>query len=373
METDALTPALLQILRTTKPYPVVSLTMPTHRREPENAQDGVRLRNLVAEAGRRLAADTAVDRQTRIDITTQLDQAMAELDLRHALDGLTIFAGPDEYQIWSLPRRVPERVVLSDTYLTRNLVAAKAQALPYWVLVVAADHATLWNGSGETLREHSGNGFPLVLAEGSADPQREERQGDVASTFSDERTRQFMRSVDAALGSALGADPRPLYLVGLAPALALLGEVGTASRAAAGTVLKGGLSNGPAHVLHKELQPALTDHQQQAAEQMGNRLDEARSRRSFAAGLDEVWEAVRAGRAGLVAVEEHFQQTVRVDGEHLVPVDAAGSGSAVSDPQVREDIVDELVEAALESGAEVVFLPHNALAEHDRIAADLRY
>lgn len=51
MDTDALTPGLLQELRATRPYPALSLTMPTHRRAPDNAQDAVRLRNLVAEAG----------------------------------------------------------------------------------------------------------------------------------------------------------------------------------------------------------------------------------------------------------------------------------------------------------------------------------
>ncbi|CAM5644092.1 hypothetical protein SBADM41S_12182 [Streptomyces badius] len=104
---------------------------------------------------------------------------------------------------------------------------------------------------------------------------------------------------------------------------------------------------------------------------METRLDNARSAHAFAGGLDEVWAAVREGRAGLVAVEEHFQATVRVADEHLEPVPEGTAQSA--DGAVREDIVDELVEAALDSGADVVFVEDDSLAEHGRIAAALRY
>ncbi|NUL05271.1 chemotaxis protein [Streptomyces lunaelactis] len=373
METDALTPALLRTLRETQPYPVVSVTVPTHRREPDNAQDAVRLRNLVAEAERRLDSDETVSRQARIDIKTQLDQAVAEVDLRHTLDGLVILANPGEHQIWYLPRRVPERVVLSDTYLTRNLVAAKAMDRPYWILAVAADRATLWHGSGESVREHNRNGFPKVMEPEVQDVQREERAGDSASTFRDEQIHRFLREVDAALSAVLAAEPRPLYLVGLAPALALLEEVGTVERDVAGKVLNGGLLNGPAHVLYRELEAGIGEFHRKEAARTIDRLVAARGRRTFAAGLDEVREAAQEGRAALVAVEENFQQTVRVDQGHLVPVDPAEPGSAPSEDGVREDIVDEIVEAALDSGAEVVFVPGDALAGHNRIAADLRY
>ncbi|WP_328316036.1 baeRF3 domain-containing protein [Streptomyces sp. NBC_00388] len=379
METNALTPALLQSLRKKQPHPVVSVSMPTHRREPDNAQDAVRLRNLVSEAGRRIdalaEAGEPVSREVRTALRTQLDRAHAEVDLRYSLDGLVIFASTDEYQTWVLPRGVPERVVISDSYLTRNLVAARARATPYWVLAVAANRATLWHGSPGTVREHTGNGFPVTPDEVQTDVEREERIGDVASTFQDEETRRFLRDVDSRLAAVLAATPRPLYVVGLAPALSLLADVGTATGDAAGRVLTGGLVNGPGPELYKELEPSLRETRQRIAERTAERLDAARSRRTFAAGLDEVWESVREGRVALVAVEENFQRTVRVKDGHLVPAGPQDPDAApLPDGEtVREDIVDELVELALDTGAEVVFVRDDTLADHDRIAADLRY
>jgi Arc/MetJ family transcription regulator len=371
METDDLTADTLRELRTARPYPAVSLTMPTHRREPDNAQDAVRLRNLLSEAERRIDADPEASRQDRIDLHRQLERAAAAVDLRHSLDGLVLYATTGEHQVWTLPREVPERVVLSDTFLTSNLVAAKAQARPYWVLAVAADRATLWSGAGDSLHRHEGDGFPAAPEELQWDVQREERVGDQPSTFRDEETRRFLRTVDGALATLLATDPRPLFLVGLAQAVSLLQEVGGAAKAPAGTVLKGGLADGPERVLLQEIAPARAAFTAGESDRVGSALDTARSRRTFAAGLDEVWEAVRGGRAEMVAVEEHFQRTVRLTDGHLAPLN--GDPTAGWEDGVREDIVDELVEAALDHGAEVVFLPDDGLAEHDRIAAVLRY
>ncbi|MEV6162622.1 chemotaxis protein [Streptomyces sp. NPDC052052] len=370
MDTDALTAGLLQELRAVKPYPALSLTMPTHRRTPDHAQDTVRLRNLVAEAVGRLEADPAVTREARIAVKEQLDRAVAEVDPRRSLDALVLLVSADEHQLWQLPRTVPERVVLSDTYLTRNLVAAKAQAQPFWALTVSAERAALWSGTTDVLHPAESNGFPLTAPREAPNPQRKEQIGDTPSTFSDEETRNFLRTVDEKLRTVLAADPRPLYLVGLPPALALLDEVGETAASAVGRVTKGAPADMTPSDLRKELKPALDERQQRFAAEIDGKLDEARGRRAFAGGLDEVWAAVREGRAGLVAVEENFQQTVRVADAHLEPV---GDDADLSDSSIREDIVDELVESALDSGTDVVFLADGSLTEHGRIAAALRY
>ncbi|WP_030902225.1 hypothetical protein [Streptomyces sp. NRRL F-5126] len=370
MDGDALTPDALRELRAPRSYPAVSLTMPTHRRDPRSEQDGVRLRNLLAQGVRRLEADSDVSRTARGAVRQQLDRAVAEVDTRRSLDGLLILADSGEHSVWYLPRTVPEAVVLSDTYLTRNLVAATAQSHPYWVLGVSADRATLWSGGGESLHEHTGDGFPMTPPPSEWDVEREERVGDTPSTFRDEETRRFLRSVDSAVATVLARRPRPLYVVGLAPALALLEQAGdAATRQAAGRLVKGGFTEGPAPVLLRELRPLLDQHARRERTEVLARLDAAKSRRAFAAGLDEVWESVREKRVELVALEEHFNVTVRVDDGHLLPVEDA----AVAWPDVRDDLVDELVEAALDSGAEVVFLPDGSLAERGRIAAVLRY
>ncbi|MFD3486651.1 chemotaxis protein [Streptomyces sp. NPDC058665] len=371
MDSNDLTPEVLRRLRKPRTYPAVSLTIPTHRRDPRNDGDPVRLRNVLADAVHRMEADPDISKAACLAVKSQLDQAGAEVDLRHKRDGLLILADADEHQVWYLPRETPESVVISDTYLTRNLVAATAQRHRYWVLSVAADRATLWSGDGESLHEHRADGFPMTAPEETWDVEREERIGDTPSTFTDEETRKFLRSVDDALTAVLATRPGPFHLVGVAPALALLEDAGSTARSAAGRLAKGGLTDGPAPVLWKAIQPVVRQYARSEETEVLAKLGDARGRRTFAAGLDEVWEAVRGRRAGLVAVEEHFQRSARVGDGHLIPVD--GEDEAALGREVQDDIVDELVESALDGGAQVVFLDDDVLAGHGRIAAMLRY
>ncbi|MEK8142038.1 hypothetical protein NKH18_03495 [Streptomyces sp. M10(2022)] len=260
-------------------------------------------------------------------------------------------------------------MVLSDTYLTRNLVAAKAQARSYWVLTVSAEHATLWTGTRDELREEHKGGFPGGAARG-AQPAARGADRRHPSTYSSEEARQFLRTVDESCARCL--PPTPPALPGGARSRAGPARLGRRQREIGCLPgLQGCAPGTTAAELLKELRPALEDRRRQMADEIRRKLDNARGSHSFAGGLDEVWAAVREGRAGLVTVEEHFQQTVRVTDEHLVPVSEDTVQTA--DGQVREDIVDELVEAALDSGSEVVFVPDDSLAEHGRISAALRF
>lgn len=364
--TAPLSPAALADLRRPRHYPAVSLLMPTHRRAPDNAQDAVRLRNLVAEAKEAVAADPEVSRTDRIDVLEQLDRALAEVDLVHAEDGLALFAAPGEHQVWTLDRAVTERIVLAQTFLTRNLIAAQAAGRPYWVLAVAADRSTLWSGGRERVTEYAQGAFPLNRSLADPDAERQERVGDVPGTFGDEATRRFLREVADAAAAVLAAEPHPLYVVGEAEALALLDEVSGVAQQAADRVTQGGLTGGPAEALWRAVLPATRARAEQEVAGVLGELDLARGRREFAAGVDEVWQSVTAGRAALVVVEDGYRTTVRDDGDHLVPAAAGDRGA-------RDDIVDEIAEQSLETGARVQFVPDGALADAGRIAAVLRF
>jgi hypothetical protein len=365
MEHD-LSPSTLSELRRPRAYPAVSVLTPTHRREPENTQDPVRLRNVVAEAKKQLEADPAVSRERRLDVVRQLDQALTEVDLAHAEDGLVIFAAPGEHQVWSLARTVPERVVLSDTFLTRNLVSAHAAERPFWVLSVSADRVTLWSGGPDRVTEDHSGGFPRTRHLENFDVERKERIGDVPSTFRDEDTRHFLRDADAAMGLVLREAPRPLYVTGEPAALSLLDEIGSITKEAV-HVPHGGLAHGTPDAVWQALRPTLAEEARRSTDAVARELESARGHKSFAAGVDEVWQSAREGRVRLLAVEENYRLTVRdALGDHLAP-------AARGDLDAREDIVDEIVEQCLETGADVRFVPDGTLGDAAGIAGVLRY
>ncbi|MFE7893751.1 chemotaxis protein [Streptomyces sp. NPDC057412] len=362
----ALSPSTLSELRRPRPYPAVSVLTPTHRREPYRAQDQVRLRNVVAEAKKQLETDPSVTRERRAEVERELDQALAEVDLTYAEDGLVIFAAPGEHQVWSLARSVPERVVLSDTFLTRNLVSAQAAERPYWVCSVAADRVTLWTGTLDRITEARTGGFPLTRRPENFDAERRERIGDTPSTFRDEDTRHFLKDADSALSAIVRRHPRRLYVTGEPAALSLLDEIGGAAKLAV-HIPHGGLAHGTRDAVWHAVAPRITADLRESTDEVMRELVAARGRRAYAAGVDEVWQSAREGRVRMLAVEENFRMTVRGDeGGHLIPA-AAGELDA------REDIVDEIVEQCLETGADVRFVPDGTLDDAERIAGVLRY
>ncbi|EKX67451.1 chemotaxis protein [Streptomyces ipomoeae] len=362
----ALSSATLTELRRPRPYPAVSVLTPTHRREPENAQDPVRLRNVLARAKKQLEHDPAVTRERRNDVVGQLDKALAEVDLTHAEDGLVIFAAPGEHQVWSLSRPVPERVVFSDTFLTRNLVAAYAAERPFWVLSVSADRVTLWSGGGDRVTETRTGGFPLTRERDNFDAERQMRIGDMPSTFRDEGTRHFLRDADITMGRVLRALPRPLYVTGETAALSLLDEIGTVTRDAI-HVPHGGLTHGTPEAVWQAVRPVVAAEDRRNVDAVARRLEAARGQKAFAAGVDEVRQNAEQGRIELLAVEENYRTTVRADGgPHLVPAESG-------DLDARDDIVDEIVEQCLDTGAEVRFVPDGTLGDARGIAGVLRY
>ncbi|MEU6533418.1 chemotaxis protein [Streptomyces sp. NPDC046928] len=362
----ALSPTTLSELRRPRPYPAVSVLTPTHRREPYRAQDQVRLRNVVAEAKKQLETDPSVTRERRAEVERELDRALAEVDLTYAEDGLVIFAAPGEHQVWSLARTVPERVVLSDTFLTRNLVSAQAAERPYWVCSVAADRVTLWTGTLDRITEARTGGFPLTRRPENFDAERRERIGDTPSTFRDEDTRHFLKDADSALSAVVRRHPRRLYVTGEPAALSLLDEIGGAAKLAV-HIPHGGLAHGTRDAVWHAVAPRITADLRESTDEVMRELVAARGRRAYAAGVDEVWQSAREGRVRMLAVEENFRMTVRGDeGGHLIP---AASGEL----DAREDIVDEIVEQCLETGADVRFVPDGTLDDAERIAGVLRY
>ncbi|MCE7080092.1 chemotaxis protein [Streptomyces sp. ST2-7A] len=427
MHTGELTADTLSRLRERRPYPAVTITLPTHRHGPENNQDVVRLRNLIAATERRLTEAPHVSRQSRDAVVRQLRAAVDDLDLRYALDGLVVLADENEYHVWPVPRWVPERVVLSDSWLTRNLVAARAAERSYHLLVISADRGVLWRGAPEHLEELEVCGFPMTMPsvpEQNFDPERTHRTGGPDSLYTQERTKSFFRDIATAVEEVCRKEPLPLFVAGLPEALGLFTDVLPPALGIAGRLTKGGLADASAPALLEEMKPALEEYAHRRTEQVGEELDTAVSRKSFAAGLDEVWTAVREGRAGMVAVEEHYRTTVQISDGHLRPLptdgeaDTGGTAGANGDGdgavangtgngnggevrildfppsgfaerreeatpvsgvpgehlgEVREDIVDEVAETALDTGAKVVFVEDGALADHGRLAAVLRY
>lgn len=377
MTTAALSPELLAELRRPRAYPAVSLTLPTHRHRPENQQDHIRLRNVLAEAEKRLSADPEVGREARIKTVDRLKAAAAELDPEHFLDGLVLYASAEEHYAFTVEAPVSERVILATTYLTRNLVSAAERLTPYWALVLSEHEVRLWHGRGDGVHEIRDGGFPVTSGgpERDGPPTREGGGMGVSEDF-----RRLLNEADEQLARALAGRPGKVVLVGLRPQVKAFRE-GTRNGAhLAGTELEvGGVVEATPAQFAEILAPARVALAAEATAAALRGLDDARSAKRYAGGIQETWAPARSGRGALLVVEEGLRVTGR-----LVTVDSTGeialqvltgphAEDAVLAGRAEDDIVDTVVEAVLEADGEVVFVPDDTLKEAGGIALALRY
>ncbi|WP_067490509.1 baeRF3 domain-containing protein [Actinomadura hibisca] len=363
---DAVT---LSELRKPRTFPAVSVLMPTHRREPGNRQDPIRLRNLLAEVRRRLHEDGRVAPATAEEVLRGLEHAVRDVDLRHAEDGLVLFAAPDgEHHAFTVDQPVDERVVVDTTFATRDLVAAYTRRSSYWLVSLSDQCARLWDGRGEELIEVTGGGFPL-----KPDLREDESVGRASprgARHGDDQHRLLIKNVVTALERRLAHDRRPVIVAGVTRHQAFFDDAAGPHVTIAGRI-DGAYEGAPATTLAELARPVLHAYEDLREVAVLTELEAARSLQRYAGGLGEVMRLVEEGRGEHLVVERgYYAPAVKTDDE-LVPVE--GPHGALRGADVVDDVVDNVIETTLEYGGEVTFVSDGFLVDHDRIALVVRF
>jgi hypothetical protein len=355
----------VQLLQSIRDYPALTITLPTHRTSPDNKQDPIRVRNLVKQAAERLLAE--FPKREIEPLLARLEKLAEEIDYRYALDGLVLFVNRDFGRKYYLPFSLKERIVVDETFATRDLVFALNRTPRYWVLALSEKPTRLFEAVRDSLTEISGHGFPLVHS-GPGGEIRLPGAGMQKAGYRDEYHRQFFRQVDANFGKLARQDPLPLVVVGVDRYLAFFNEV-SAHKNSILTTVTGSHDKTPAHELAGLVWPLVKENL--AGERAGylKELDAAVGARRFASGIEHVWRLADEGRVDTLLVEENYHYPAHLDESGLI-LTAADDATA---PGVIDDAVDELIERALAKGARVRFTDDGALDHHQRIAAITRY
>jgi hypothetical protein len=335
--------ALLAELQRLSAYPSVTVLLNTTPADPMRDDDVRRLDSLISDAERRLADDRdAVDRDR---VVASLRALLLEAALQPATRAVALCASPDYRAVVRLGREVRDRVVVDDTFATRDMVADLNRTAVFRVITVSDRKARVLIGDRNRLAELRDDRWPLV---------RDEEESPTA----------WQRTMtDALEAECLGHDI-PTVLAGVARTMRDVQR--SIQRTPIATITGGHDRTGWAE-LHRLAWPLVVDWMRQDGQRAMQRLEDARGARRFAGGLDEVWSLAHDGRVQLLVVEEGYDVPARLDDGRLVPTsDALGPG-------VIDDAVDELIEAVLLRGGEAVIVPSDTLADHDRVAAVLRY
>lgn len=271
---------------------------------------------------------------------------------------VAVFAGGGTHVSLSLPVRARDRVVIDETFATRDVVHAVNRSPGWWLVAVDLARPRLWRGLGvDTAPVDLGlddDGDPLER-DGS-DPRSADRR--------EIRRRRRLDEVVGAVSTALGSSPWPLVAVGPSPTVSQFTALIDHSPA----VAVRGPTRVPVSELVSRAGPELRRLEERrcadALELLGRHLAAGRC----AAGIEAAWaHAERAGGATLI-VETGIEYPARVteDGR-LVAVDDRDA------PGVVDDAVDELIEAVLARGGTAQLVPDGTLDDLGRVALLTRH
>lgn len=341
-----LTPQTVLALQSQRAYPSISLLLTTRPGPALDPVDAVGLAALVEQARIRLAAERSADADAVADALT---------DVGAHLDGpvdraVALFVSATHSARVDLPVDVADRCVVDPSFATRDLVRALHRTPRHVVLLLSADEARLLDGAGDTLAPVP-VGFPLT------DPGH--RTGEPPRL-------KFLVTVDKALGSYLRLHPAPLVIVAAQPTLASFRWMSRNTQRLAGTIAHDHIMHSTAELgarIRTVLEDYLLSRRAEAISLLAARNDRGRA----VYGVQKAWTAARWERPEMLAVEQGFFYPARLgdDGDTVHPAHDP------HEPDVIDDLVDELIELVLSRGGWVALLDDDTLPAGTGVALTL--
>lgn len=143
----------------------VSITMPAHRAgrdtRPASPEDLIRWKNLVKEAERKLEARGASADAIMKPAHRLLDDGEF---WRHQGDGLAVFAAPDHFETYRVPRTLEKLVVVASRFHITPLLPLLGGGR-FYILAFGQNHVRLIEAGRDEAKEVSVDAMPTSLSE----------------------------------------------------------------------------------------------------------------------------------------------------------------------------------------------------------------
>jgi Bacterial archaeo-eukaryotic release factor family 3 len=373
----------LQTLLAPHPGPCISLYLPTHRRLPQAKQDPVRFKNLMRTT-EGLVRKEYTNRDTKALLQPLED--LARDDFWYAqMGGLALFRSPDLLTHYRMPMRCPELAIVADSFHVRPLLHFLQSNRYFYVLALSQNSVRLYEGSPYSLTQVDLPELPRSLDESFGKEQREAvlnaygappgQSGAIYYGYGvppEERVKEklaaFYRAVDVALWDYLLRDERaPLILAGVGYHHPIYRSVSRYRYLVEQTV-EGNFDYITPEQLHAKVWPVARDvfrvHEEQLLHEYAARALQGETIEDLSA----IAQATVSRRVGHLLI---------AGGAHVWGLMDRASGRIVhrsAQQDTRDaDVLDDLAEATLAQGGEVIMLERARMPGHSPAAAMLRW
>ena len=353
----------LAFLASEKNNPCVTISLNTHRTHPDNAQDAILLKNLCAEAEKRL-----IDEFGKRPVAKILDDLSAlpeQIDIQHNLDSLHIFLSNDTKEmlksVW--PTSI-QGVHIADHFAVRDAIKAYNRSEPYLLMVLSQGGVQLYEMLNDAIvQEVRNDDFPF-----KANPHYITHSDKRShASLMDNMLREYFNKVDKALVKVNNQMRLPCVVIATEQNYSHLMYV--ADRPAIYLGHSAIQYNAMAeHELGKQawgvIEPLQKERRTQAIEEML----EAVAGTGVMTDLQEIYQAAIDGRGELLIVYEDFAQSVLMKDERTFDlIDDPTTPNAI------DDIVSIIAWKVVAKGGRAVFTQQDQIKSLGKIALKPRY
>ena len=153
--------------------PFINLFMTTHSQAPENKQDSIVFKNLIAKAKDKLSLDyKPMEVERFIQPLEELERETPFWSYDHA--GLAIFVNRENCYVYRLPEIVRNQVVISENINFKPLIRMFQSVIHYYVLALSRERFKVYEVYHKSIEEVHFDKDILILAKDVIGDQRSE-------------------------------------------------------------------------------------------------------------------------------------------------------------------------------------------------------
>lgn len=341
----------------------VTIILNTHRTSPDNKKDPLTLKNLIKEAEERLFADE--NKRDAKQLVERLKDLESQIDHNHNLESLILFVNEDVTEYTRLPIAVENRVVIDHTFATRDLVRALHFETNYYVLVLSQQKVRLIEAFNDKVVAEIGNPFPIentqFYSTNKAELSNASRQTNLVA--------EFFNRVDKEVNKVRKENPLPVLICTEESNYHEYLKIADQKQSIFDTNLNKNRVDEKAHAIVTEAWAIVKEYTVEKNNARKGELQTAVSQNKFLSDTNEIWQAIKQGRVQTIFIEEGNFQPATWENDQIQYV----SDNLRDRKEVVDDIYDELVEANMNYGGDVVFLPKGELSDFNGFGAITRY
>ena len=335
----------------------VTILVKTHRSRPDNEKDPIAVKNLIKEAEARLKAEYADVADERIEALKKL---AGEVNHSTNKEGLMLVVSDSVAEYHQLPVEMKDRLVIDNTFATRDIVRGSHERSDYYVLVLSRQQARLIAAHNNHVDHEITDGFPM-----ENDIVPDDKHEMSMSQGSDKIVEHFFNKVDKTVQRVVNADPKPVILATEERNHDYYKNV--MDRPIIAGHINKNHDHEQAEDIVRESWPVMREHLQNKNRQRIQELKQAVNQQRYLSDLSDIWRAVNEGRGQTIFVERGYFQPAQIDGESVVPVDSPNGNNVV------DDIVDEMIETNQKHGGDTVFVNDDELNDYQGLALTTRF